>query len=94
MTREKSNKDYKTYKTYYHTRNKTKNSFDIMKYSPLNKNKSIFNKKNKSNSRKKNVSLNMNLIDINNSKDKSFTTNNSNNKKNFISYKIKSPNIF
>ena len=94
IAREKSNKDYKTYKTNYHTRNKSKNSFDIMKYSPLNKNQSILNKKNKSNSRKKNASLNMNLIDINNSKDKSFTTNNSNNKKNFISYKIKSPSIF
>ena len=88
IAREKS---YKEHKTNYHVKNRAKYGLELMKYSPINKNQNnLLNKKVKSNSKKNNIntSTNMNLIEYNNSKEKSYTTNNSNNKKNFISYKM------
>ena len=83
----------KEFKTTYHSKGKIKSKYgyEKIKYSPLR----IY-KKNKSNSKKKNISLNLNIKELylmNHSKEKNYTSNNSKNKKNFNSYKIKNLNI-
>ncbi len=88
IAREKS---YKEHKTNYHVKNRAKYGLELMKYSPINRNQNnLLNKKVKSNSKEKNISTSINMIFIkyNNSKEKSYTTINSNNKYNFISDKM------
>ena len=83
------NKQNTTYnkecKTTYHSRNKSKERYDIIKYSPINKNKKSINVKAKSMNKKNRPRLNTNLNDINfvhNSKEKKYHINNGKIKKN------------
>ena len=80
-------------RTTYHSKGKLKSNYgyEKIKYSPIG-----IIKKNKSNCKKKNISLNMNINEfnlMNHSKEKNFTSNNSKNKKKFDSYKIRNLNI-
>ena len=80
-------------RTAYHSKGKLKSKFECskLKYSPLNNNKKILNKKAKSISKKKNPpSINLNITGYNFynfSNNKILTTNNSKNKKAVIHFK-------
>ena len=75
-------------KTAYHSRNKSNDKYDIIKYSPINNNKKLI--KAKSINKKNNPKLNTNLNEINlvhNSKEKKLIINNGKTKKSFIPMK-------
>ena len=76
----KQNTAYNTEcKTTYHSRNKSKERYDIIKYSPINNNKKSIKVKAKSMNKKNKTKLNTNLNDINfvhNSKEKKLIINN------------------
>ena len=87
----KQNTAYNTEcKTTYHSRNKSKERYDIIKYSPINNNKKIIKVKAKSMNKKNKPKLNSNLNDINfmhNAKEKKLIINNGKVKKNITPLK-------
>ena len=77
-------------KTTYHSRNKSKERYDMIKYSPINNNQRLANIKAKSINKKIKPKLNINLNEINlvhNLKEKKLVINNGKTKKNFTPLK-------